>query len=289
MRITGARRVVQALVDGGADLVFGIPGTHNIELYDELERSPLRPVLVTDEQAASFMADGVSRTSDRVGVLNLVPGAGVTNALSGIAEAFMDCVPMVVLASGIRTDTGKAYQLHAIDQLAVLAPVTKAAVRARTIEDIYPRIREAFVQAREGRPGPVAVEIPANLLMLTFPAEEPVFAAAPPRTPRPDPSLLEAAARQLNGAERPALYLGLGAAGAADLLPLLAERLGAPVCTTIQGKGVFPESHPLWMWNGFGASAPPFASKIMESRDALLAIGCRFGEVATGSYGMTVP
>ncbi|NOZ95767.1 MAG: thiamine pyrophosphate-binding protein, partial [Acidobacteria bacterium] len=289
MRITGARRVVQALVDGGADLIFGIPGTHNIELYDELERSSLRPVLVTDEQAASFMADGVSRTSDRVGVLNLVPGAGVTNALSGIAEAFMDCVPMVVLASGIRTDTGRAYQLHAIDQLAVLAPVTKAAVRARTVEEIYPRIREAFVLAREGRPGPVAVEVPANLLMLTFPTDEPAYDQPSLRASEPDPSLLEAAARELNGAARPALYLGLGAAGAAELLPLLAERLGAPVATTIQGKGVFPESHPLWLWNGFGASAPPFVSKIMESRDVLLAIGCRFGEVATGSYGMAVP
>jgi len=289
MRITGARRAVQALVDGGADLVFGIPGTHNIELYDELERSSLRPILVTDEQAASFMADGVSRTSDRVGVLNLVPGAGVTNALSGIAEAWMDCVPMVILASGIRTDTGKAFQLHAIDQLAVLAPVTKAVVRAETIEDIYARIREAFLLACQGRPGPVAVEVPANLLMLTFPTEAPAFTPAPPRSGEPDPSLLEAAARELNGAARPALYLGLGAAGAADLLPLLAERLDAPVTTTIQGKGVFPETHPLWLWNGFGASAPPFVTGIMEGCDVLLAIGCRFGEVATGSYGMTVP
>ncbi len=289
MRITGARRVVQALVDAGADLVFGIPGTHNIELYDELEKSPLRPVLVTDEQAASFMADGVSRTSDRTGVLNLVPGAGVTNALSGIAEAWMDCVPMVILAAGIRTDTGRAFQLHAIDQLAVLAPVTKAVMRAETMEDIYPTIREAFVLAREGRPGPVAVEVPANLLMLTFPAEEPSFTVAPPRDGTPDPSLVEAAARQLGAASRPALYVGLGAAGAADLLPVLAERLGAPVCTTIQGKGVFPESHPLWLWNGFGASAPPFVAGIMEGCDVLLAIGCRFGEVATGSYGMTVP
>jgi len=289
MRITGARRVVEALTDAGAELVFGIPGTHNIELYDELERSSLRPILVTDEQAASFMADGVSRTSDRIGVLNLVPGAGVTNALSGIAEAFMDCVPMVVLASGIRSDTGRAFQLHAIDQLAVLAPVTKAVLRAGTMEEIYPKIREAFSLAREGRPGPVAVEIPANLLMLAFSTEAPAYAPLPSRIAEPDPSLVEAAARALNAAVRPALYVGLGTAAATDLLPVLAERLGAPVCTTIQGKGVFPESHPLWLWNGFGASAPPLVGKIMEGCDALLAIGCRFGEVATGSYGMTVP
>ncbi len=290
MRTTGSRLVVRALEDEGVRYVLGIPGTHNIELYDELERSEsVEPVLITDEQAGSFMADGISRTSGQVGVLNVVPGAGVTNGLSGIAEAFMDNVPLVVIASGIRTDTGKAFQLHAIDQLAVLAPVTKGASRAETADDIYPLIRDAFRLARTAPAGPVAVEIPANLLMLSHNMAPPAYVPGPAPTLIPDPELMEEAARLLAAAASPALYVGRGAEGAAELLPALAERLGAPVTTTIQGKGVFPENHPLWLWNGFGPTAPRFVQKIMTGCDVLLAVGCRFGEVATGSYGLTVP
>ena len=113
MRRTGGEIVVRALEDEGIEFTFGIPGTHNIELYDALaESSVLRPVLVTDEQSASFMADGVWRASGRMGCVNVVPGAGLTHALSGVAEAFLDNVPMLVLGCGIRRDTGLAFQLH---------------------------------------------------------------------------------------------------------------------------------------------------------------------------------
>ena len=124
---TGAGSVVRALEDEGIALAFGIPGTHNIELWDALASSEtVRPVLVTDEQSASFMADAAWRASGRMACVNVVPGAGLTHAMSGIAEAFMDCVPMLVLGCGIRRDTGKAYQLHDVDQLALARPVTKA-------------------------------------------------------------------------------------------------------------------------------------------------------------------
>ncbi len=290
MRTNGARLIVKALEAEGARFAFGIPGTHNIELYDELERSPrIEPILVTSEQAAAFIADGLARTTGRPGVLNLVPGAGVTHALSGIAEAFLDTVPMVVIVSGIRTDTGKAYQLHAIDQLAVLSPVTKGAFHAETPDDIYPLIRKAFQLATSGPPGPVAVEIPANFLLLSQEIGEIHFSPAPDVASAPDPDLLQRAAALLDAARRPALYIGAGGVGAREDLIAIAERLGAPVTTTIQGKGVFPEDHPLWLWNGFGASAPGFARKIMEKCDVLLAIGCRFGEVATASYGLAPP
>src|SRR5512134_915455 len=163
MRLRGADLVVRALEDEGARFTFGIPGTHNIELYDALDRSAsVTPVLVTDEQSASFMADGVSRTSDSIGVVNVVPGAGVTHCLSGVAEAFLDNVPIVVLACGIRSDSGRAFQLHAIDQLALLRPVTKAVLRPESAAEIYRTVRLAFDLARSGSPGPVAVEIPAE-------------------------------------------------------------------------------------------------------------------------------
>jgi acetolactate synthase I/II/III large subunit len=288
MKLRGSDIVVRALEDSGARFTFGIPGTHNIELYDALERSDrVRPVLVTDEQSASFMADGVSRTSDSIGVVNVVPGAGVTHALSGVAEAFMDNVPMVVLACGIRSDTGKAFQLHAIDQLALLRPITKATLRPASPADMYAAVRRAFDLAREGTPGPVAVEIPAEYYLLVHDVPTPCDDLTPPPERGPADADVTAAADMLNGARQPLLYVGNGVAGVGAPLVALAEKLGAPVATTIQGKGVFPETHPLWLWNGLGASAPAFVREAMKRVDLMLAIGCRFSEVATASYGFT--
>jgi acetolactate synthase-1/2/3 large subunit len=290
MKIRGSKLVVKALVDEGIKFAFGIPGTHNIELYDAMVDTPeLTPVLVTHEQSASFMADGLARTSDHIGVANVVPGAGVSHTLSGVAEAFMDGIPMVVLAGGVRIDTGHAYQLHDVDQLAVLKPVTKEAFRVTRAEDIYPTVRRAVQIARRGTPGPVAVEIPSNFYMLVQDVEGFSFEPDPESPVAPAGDLVERAARMLGEADHPALYLGWGAAGAAELLVPLAEQLGAPVVTTFQGKGVFPEGHPLFLWNGFGAQAPKFVRSVMDDADCLLAIGCRFGELATGSYGIEPP
>ena len=290
MKARGGSFVVRALEDEGVRFTFGIPGTHNIELYDALDRSStVTPVLVTDEQSASFMADGVSRSSEQIGVANLVPGAGVTHALSGIAEAFMDTVPLVVLVCGIRNDTGKAYQLHDIDQLALLRPVTKATFTVTQPNEIYATVRRAFALARSGAPGPVAVEVPANYYLLAQDFDAPRFDATRPFGSPLDPRAVETAAAMLGEARFPALYVGLGARAAGRRLTSLAERIGAPVTTTISGKGVFPESHPLFLWNGFGSAAPPFVRAIMARCDCLLAVGCRFGEVATGSYGIDPP
>lgn len=286
MRLTGGQIVVRALEDEGIAFTFGIPGTHNIELYDALaESDSVRAILVTDEQSAGFMADAAWRASGRMACVNIVPGAGLTHALSGIAEAFMDNVPMLVLGCGIRRDTGMGYQLHDVDQLALARPVTKAQFRPETGEEIYPTIRRACRIAREGAPGPVFVEIPANLYLFRHdfrpPAEQQHVAA-----PAPSEEEVSRAVEILANARRPLLYVGLGAAGAGEDLVRLAERLDAPVATTFQGKGVFPESHPLFLWPGFGAAAPKFVREIAEECDVTLAIGCKFGEVATASYGM---
>jgi len=290
MKTRAAKEIARALIDEGVRYAFGIPGTHNIELYDVLAGTEgIETVLVTSEVAGAFVADGFSRSSDEVGVINVVPGAGVTYSLSGIAEAWMDNVPMVVIASGIRTDISKAYQLHAIDQLAMLRPVTKSAVRIEDAEEIYPTIRRAFQIARRGAPGPAAVEIPAQFLLERQEIGEVAWEPEPELGLVPEKELVEKAAAMLASAEAPAFYLGKGAAGAADLLVPLAEQLGAPVTTTFSGKGVFPENHPLWLWPGFGRQAPGFVRRTMDTCDCLLAIGCRFGEVTTGGYGFEPP
>ncbi len=292
MSETGGALVVRALEHEAIPFTFGIPGTHNIELYDALAASDsVRPVLVTDEQSASFMADGVWRASGRMACVNVVPGAGLTHALSGIAEAYMDNVPMLVLGCGIRRDSGMAYQLHDVDQASIVRPVVKETFRPDTGGEIYGTIRAACRLARSGPPGPVFVEIPANLYLkkhrVRIPTGEGGAAAEPARAP--DPEAVERTARILSEARRPLIYVGLGARNARSDLLELAELLEAPVTTTFQGKGVFPESHPLALWPGFGNAAPPFVRKVVDGCDATLAVGCKFGEVATGSYGMEPP
>jgi len=317
MKRTGSDIVVQALEDEGIRFTFGIPGTHNIELYDSLGVSEsVRPILVTDEQSASFMADGLWRASGELGCVNVVPGAGLTHALSGIAEAFLDQVPMLVLGCGIRRDSGMSYQLHDVDQAALAAPVTKAVFRPDTGPEAYAALRTAAAIARTAPFGPVFVEIPANLYLLrdtapddlaaawadgTLPPAEPLDVPVPDAPVRRDvpPQVARrvdgaeagaaAALEAIRGAARPMIYVGAGAVGAADLLVELAERLEAPVATSFQGKGVFPESHPLWLWPGMGDFTPRFARDVTAPCDLTLAIGCRFSEVGTGSYGISIP
>ncbi|MDH5315801.1 MAG: thiamine pyrophosphate-binding protein, partial [Gemmatimonadota bacterium] len=291
MSLSGAELVVKALEDEGIEHTFGIPGTHNIELYDALGPSRVQPVLVTDEQSAGFMADGYWRASGRMACLNLVPGAGFTHALSGVAEAFMDGVPMLVLGCGIRRDVQMAYQLHDIDQLAIAGPITKGTFRPLTGAELYPTIRQACALARAGTPGPVMVEVPVNLYLTRHDVDA-ASLTAPATAPPPVPAAADldrVASWLTEDGSRPLLYLGLGAASAGASLVALAERLGSPVTTTIQGKGVFPESHPLFVWNGFGNAAPPFAREIAQACNRILAIGCRFGEVGTGGYGIELP
>ncbi|HET9275760.1 MAG TPA: thiamine pyrophosphate-binding protein [Gemmatimonadales bacterium] len=292
MKMTGGEIVVRALEDEGIRVAFGIPGTHNIELYDALAgSSAVRPVLVTDEQSAGFMADGYWRASGSMACVNLVPGAGLTHALSGVAEAYMDGVPMLVLGCGIRRDVRKAFQLHDIDQLALAAPVTKRTWRPADGAALYPAIREACAVARSGTPGPVMVEVSVDLYLFRHEVDPSAW-TAPPAVPAPAPAadLVRRAADVLTAAGGPPLlYAGLGARDATAELLALAERLSAPVATTIQGKGVFPETHPLFLWNGFGNAAPPFVRAIAGSCRATLAIGCRFSEVGTAGYGLTPP
>ena len=171
----------------------------------------------------------------------------------------------------------------------MLRPVTKSAVRVEDANEIYPAIRRAFQIARSGAPGPAAVEIPAQFLLERQEISGVGYEPEPELGLVPERELVERAAAMLACAEAPALYLGKGAAGAAALLVPLAEQLGAPVTTSFGSKGVFPESHALWLWPGFGRQAPGFVRRITESCDCLLAVGCRFGEVTTGGFGFEPP
>jgi acetolactate synthase-1/2/3 large subunit len=290
MKRTGAWLAVRALEALGIKYTFGIPGVHNTELYDELNSSPqITPILVTHEGGAAFMADGVSRTSDQTGTLVIVPAAGATHAASGIGEAFLDGIPMLVICGGIRTDLDKRYQLHELDQHAFLKALTKATFLVTSHADIVPTLFKAWEIAHSGEPGPVFVEIPVNLQM--FPGEAGEI-PAPPVIARPQRAAatdIRRAAEMLLAAKHPALFVGWGARDAYEQTRAIAEFLQAPVATTLQGLSVFSAAHPLHTGFSFGASAVPAARNAFADCDCLLAVGTRFAEIATGSFGVTVP
>jgi acetolactate synthase-1/2/3 large subunit len=290
MKKTGAWLAVHALERLGVRYTFGIPGVHNTELYDELNNSALvTPVLVTHECCAAFMADAVSRVSNSVGTLAIVPAAGVTHAASGIGEAFLAGVPMLVIAAGVRNDLPFQYQLHQMDQQALVRPITKAVYRIAAHREVIPMLYEAHRVATSGEPGPVFVEFPVNILLYTGDVDD---LPQPPSAPQPAaPPRAEAggAAELLLSARSPGMFLGWGARDAGPEALAIAEFLQAPVATTLQGLSVFPASHPLHTGFGFGPAAVPAARNAFTDCDALLAVGTRFAEIATGSFGVSVP
>ncbi|MGB5720854.1 MAG: thiamine pyrophosphate-binding protein [Woeseiaceae bacterium] len=290
MKHTAARLVRHALESIGAKFTFGIPGVHNIELYDELKTSEsITPVLVTHEGGAAFMADAVSRVGDTIGVLAIVPAAGITHAMSGIGEAYLDGIPMLVISGGIRTDMQQKFQLHDVDQHALLKPLTKATYRIERYEDAIPTIYQAYRMATEGEPGPVFVELPANLQLLTGEVEEmPEFTGATERQ-LVNPDQIGKAAQLLSKATNPGIFVGWGARHVADDIARIAEHLGAPVATTLQGLASFPGGHPLHTGMSFGQAAVPAAENAFKHCDAMLAVGTRFAEISTGSYGAVPP
>lgn len=290
MKKTAAWLAVHALEQLGVKYTFGIPGVQNTEFYDELNKSErITPVLVTHEGSASFIADAVSRVSGTVGTLALVPAAGLTHAASGIAEALLAGVPMLVITGGIRTDLGKRYQLHEIDQHAFMKPLTKATFHVKSHAEVVPMLYEAYRIATSGVPGPVFVELPVNLQLFPGEAGE-LPACTPPAAPALPPEAdLARAADLLLAAKRPGLFVGWGAVDAWPQLVEIAEFLQAPVATTLQGQSAFPHAHPLHAGFSFGPHAVPSSRNAFAACDALLAVGTRFGELATGSFGAPVP
>ena len=290
MKKTGAWLATYALEQIGARFTFGIPGVHTTELYDELHNSKqITPVLVTHEGGGAFMADAVSRLSDSIGVLTVVPAAGLTHASSGIGEAFLDGVPMLVISGGPRTDSEYQFQLHQMDTHKFMSGLTKATFHVTSHERVVPTLFEAYAIATSGEPGPVFVELPVNILLYTGEVSDlPRYVAAPPEAVGCEQEILRAV-ELLRNAKHPCLFVGWGTRDASDQVKAVADWLEAPVATTLQGLSAFPANHPLHVGFGFGASAVPAARNAFKDCDCLLAIGTRFSEIATGSYGIEVP
>ncbi len=290
MKQTGAWLARFALEQLEIPYVFGIPGVHTTELYDELARSEsIEPFLVTHECGGGFMADAIARVGGQLAALLVVPGAGLTHAASAIGEAFLDGVPMLVLSGGVRRHGGRAYQLHDIDQQALMAPITKKCWRVEQHNDVVTTLYQAYREAMSGRPGPVYIELPVDLMLHA--GEVGALPEWPGLRPAFDISKadIESACDLLIKATRPGIFVGWGARDATAELIKLAESLGAPVATTLQGLSSFPADHPLHTGMSFGLSAVPAARNAFKECDCLIAVGTRFSEVGTGSYSFDAP
>ncbi|MEU6085056.1 5-guanidino-2-oxopentanoate decarboxylase [Streptomyces sp. NPDC047108] len=276
-RLTGGEALVRALAAHGADLAFGIPGTHNLEIYRHLDAYGIRHIAPRHEQGAGYAADGYARTTGRPGIAVTTSGPALLNIAAAVGQAYSDSVPLLVVSPGTplrhpAQPIGLLHELHG--QSEVMSCVAAFSHRVSSVGEIDAAVARAFAFFRSGRPRPVHLEIPYDLLEETEPVGAPRL-APPTVPPRPAPDAVREAARVLAGAGRAALVLGGGARGAAAECRALAEQLGALVVTTANGKGVVPESHPLSV--GVALHSPAVRSWLAEC-DAVLAVGTELAE-----------
>ena len=287
-RLSGADAVVETLKAEGCDLVFGIPGAQENELWDAMKSRNLPYLLAAHEMSAACMADGYARATGRPGVVTVVPGPGVTNAMTGLGEALLDSIPVVAIVGDIaRGEKFRPFQVHALNQKAMLETVCKCVLEVKHVSGIPTAIRQAFAHALEGEPGPTAVVIPYNLLIEMYHFDAPPLAA--PAVPFDERSFQQAVTLLSRRNLRVGIYAGLGCMDYAADLARAAEALQAPVATSVSGKGAISEYHPLAVGWGYGPQGSAAAEAIFKDMDVLLAIGVKFSEVSTGYYANPRP
>lgn len=295
--ITGADVLVRGLREHGVRFVFGYPGGPLMPLYDALKREPgIRHILARDEQAAAFMADGYARATGEPGVCLAVCGPGVFNAATPLATSFTDSVP-VVLISGQIPFKGRGLRsgyYHENDQLDVCKSFTKWRYCAENAAELSRQVEQAFAVATDRRPGPALLDVPLDVFteeLSEMPSTSPPTALASPRAHTAD---VRALAEVVDGWRKPVILAGGGSvtAHAESNLAQLALRLGAPVFTTLMGKGAIAADHPLAAglpW--FQATSDltgmaSFMSPLLSEADGMLAVGCRFSQVSTGNWNI---
>jgi acetolactate synthase-1/2/3 large subunit len=283
--MTGGQALVQSLKRNGLDVIFGLPGVQLDWIFDALyDVKDSLPVYHTrNEQPTSFMADGYARTTGKVGGCLVVPGPGVMNALAGLSTAYAVSSPVLCIAGQIESSQINAGRgmLHEVpNQLQMMASATKWAGCAMTPAEVPALVQEAFRQLRSGRPRPVEIEVPPDVLQTT--ADVTLLDPAPVNRAAPDPDLIAKVARALGEAESPLIYAGGGviAAGAWEPLRELAEMLQAPVMMTPEGKGAISDRNYL-------AQNVVGGRQLMPKSDVILAVGTRFLQPATSPWGPT--
>ncbi|HTP17560.1 MAG TPA: acetolactate synthase large subunit [Streptosporangiaceae bacterium] len=292
VQLTGAQALVRSLERQGVDVVFGLPGGAILPAYDPLRSSSLRHVLVRHEQGAGHAAEGYAWATGRVGVCLVTSGPGATNLVTALADAYMDSVPIVAITGQVPSAMIGSDAFQEADITGITLPVTKHNELVTDIERIPAAIAEAFHIAASGRPGPVLVDLPKDLLQAQAPWSWPPVMNLPGyRVPGPpDPAAIRAAAGLLRRARRPVLYVGGGVikADAHAELRRLAELAQAPVTTTLMARGAFPDSHPLALGMP-GMHGCYTAVAALQEADLLVALGARFDDRVTGRLADFAP
>jgi acetolactate synthase-1/2/3 large subunit len=291
---TGAEMLIQALVYEGVDTIFGYPGGAVLHIYDELwrARDRITHYLVRHEQGAVHMAEGYARATGRVGVVLVTSGPGATNAVTGIANAYMDSTPIVVITGQVPKHLIGTDAFQEVDTVGITRPCVKHNYLVREAKDLPAIVREAFHLARSGRPGPVVIDIPkdvsaarsnySRLDHVSFP-----FSAQGAHV---DQNSAREAMQQILNAKRPVLYIGGGIvnSGAVDSLLAFARSLRLPVTPTLMGLGGFPSSHPLCL-GMLGMHGTYAANMAVAESDLLVALGVRFDDRVTGKLATFAP
>ena len=291
-KLKGAEIICQSLIREGVEVLFGHPGGAILPFYDALWSYPqLRHILVRHEQAAAHAADAYSRVSGKVGVCVATSGPGATNLVTGIMGAKADSVPMIAITGQVARTALGSEAFQECDICSITATCTKKSFMVMSAEDLAPTIREAFVIAQEGRPGPVLIDIPRDVQLELV---EPNF---PEVVPQDLPELgeearnnLQAAARLINEAERPLIITGHGvlASGASAELKALAEATGIPVIMTLLGLSSFPGGHPLNL-GMLGMHGMYWANIAVDQADLIVGVGMRFDDRVTGRAATFAP
>jgi acetolactate synthase I/II/III large subunit len=290
----GAEVLLEALVHEGVKTIFGYPGGAVLHIYDELWRYRERVThyLVRHEQGAVHMAEGFARASGRVGVALVTSGPGATNAVTGIANAYMDSTPIVVITGQVPLPLIGTDAFQEVDTVGITRPCVKHNYLVRDVRDLAGVVREAFFLARTGRPGPVVIDIPKDVSAARCSYSRLDHVAFPFREKKgePAPDSIARAAEQLLKSERPVLYVGGGIVNSGASRPLLelAERLQLPVTPTLMGLGGFPSAHPLCL-GMLGMHGTYAANMAVAESDLLVAVGVRFDDRVTGKLATFAP
>jgi acetolactate synthase-1/2/3 large subunit len=286
MELTGAQIVVQSLKDEGVDIVFGYPGGAALHIYDALyAQEEVRHILVRHEQGATHAADGYARATGKPGVVLVTSGPGVTNTITGIATAYMDSIPMVILTAQVPTSLIGDDAFQEVDTFGITRPCVKHNYLVRDVKDLATTIKKAFFIANSGRPGPVVVDIPkdvtANKTEYLYPKTVQIRSYAPVK--KGHPKQISRAAKLLLLAKRPVIYSGGGIilSGAAGELAALVDILGYPCTNTLMGLGGLASDHPQFL-GMLGMHGTYEANMAMYECDVMLAVGARFDDRVTG-------
>jgi acetolactate synthase I/II/III large subunit len=294
--LTGAQALIRSLEMEGVEVIFGLPGGCILPAYDPLLDSSIRHVLVRHEQGAGHMAEGYAHVTGRPGVAMVTSGPAATNMVTPLCDAYMDSIPMICITGQVSTSAIGTDAFQECDTVGITRSVTKHNELVMSADDLPLAIRQAFHIATTGRPGPVLVDVPKDVLQNTmewrWPSDDEVRDSLPGYRPttKGHPRMIREAAKLILASERPLLYLGGGVlkARAAEAVRELAELLDLHVVTTLMARGAFPDSHPLALgMPGMHGTAPAITA--MQKSDLLIALGARFDDRVTGKVATFAP